>query len=175
MKKCALGIFQFLLISCATTMVWADPLVESFSPQGVVKNIRQVTARFSTQMVAFGDLRLESPFDVACAEKGTGRWIDGKNWSFDFDRDLPAGVQCEFKLRSGLQDAAGMAVSGDKAFAFSTGGPAIIKSLPYEGSEQIDEDKVFILGLDAPATEASIKKNTYCLSGAAHRQYSVSR
>lgn len=165
MKNFALSWTCRLLVAMIASPIiaaWAEPSVELFSPQGVVKGVRQVTARFSTQMVAFGDLRLESPFDVECPEKGTGRWVDGKNWSFDFEHDLPAGINCEFKLKSNLKDVAGTAIGGEKAFTFSTGGPAIIRSLPYEGSEQIDENQVFILGLDAPATESSIKKNAYC-------------
>jgi hypothetical protein len=31
-------------------------------------------------------------------KKGRVRWIDEKNWAYDFERDLPAGVSCEFTL-----------------------------------------------------------------------------
>jgi len=47
--------------------------VQAFSPEGAVKGVRQVTARFSSQMVAFGDPRAPDPFTVDCAEKGKGR------------------------------------------------------------------------------------------------------
>ena len=46
--------------------------VEAFGPRGEVKSVRQVTARFSEPMVAFGDPRLPSPFDIQCAAKGSG-------------------------------------------------------------------------------------------------------
>jgi hypothetical protein len=143
--------------------------VEAFSPQGEVKGVRQVAARFSAQMVPFGDprgagssgdsLRLE-PFAVACAEKGSGRWADGRNWVFDFARDLPAGVACTFTVRPGLATLAGDAVAPG-TYAFTTGGPAIRRSLPYEGAA-IDENQVFILALDAPAADASIEANAWC-------------
>jgi len=68
--------------------------VEAFSPQGEVKGVRQVAARFTAQIVPFGDPRLVEPFDVSCPENGTGRWADGRNWVYDFARDLPAGVVC---------------------------------------------------------------------------------
>ena len=76
--------------------------VEFFSPQGEVKAVRQVTARFARPMVPFGDPREVDPFAIDCVEKGKGRWADMKNWVYDFDRDLPAGVRCSFTLKAGL-------------------------------------------------------------------------
>ena len=73
-----------------------------------------------------------------------------RNWVYDFDRDLPAGVRCSFTLKTGLTAVDGSRVAGGQRFEFSTGGPAILRSLPYEGA-RIDENQVFILGLDAPA------------------------
>jgi alpha-2-macroglobulin len=137
------------------------PQVEFFSPQGAVKAVRQVTARFSEPMVPFGDPRLVEPFDIECPAKGTARWADARNWVFDFDRNLPAGVACRFHLKADLKTFAGKPVEGDKEFSFTTGGPAIRQSLPYEGT-QIDEEQVFVLGLDAPADTASILANTHC-------------
>ncbi|NTU43747.1 MAG: hypothetical protein HGA78_12020, partial [Nitrospirales bacterium] len=110
-------LFLFLLISLFTvTESFARNAaeVELFSPQGVVKKVRQVTARFSEPMVSFGDPRLEAPFDPACPEKGKGRWVDDRTWSFDFDRDLPAGLICRFSLKSDLKDLAGRPVSGER-------------------------------------------------------------
>ena len=78
--------------------------VDVFSPQGEVKGVRQVAARFSEAMVAFGDPRLAEPFDIDCPEKGSARWADQKNWVFDFERDLPAGVRCSFKVKAGSED-----------------------------------------------------------------------
>ncbi len=68
--------------------------VEFFAPRGEVKGVRQVTARFAKPMVPFGDPREVDPFTIDCAEKGTGRWADPRNWVYDFARDLPAGVRC---------------------------------------------------------------------------------
>ena len=57
----------------------AQPRVEIFSPQGTVKGVRQVSVRFSEQMVPFGDPRaLIDPFEIDCPEKGTSRWADRK-------------------------------------------------------------------------------------------------
>jgi alpha-2-macroglobulin len=129
--------------------------VEFFSPRGTIKNVRQVTARFSGPMTTFGDPRNESPFDITCPEKGSGRWADVKNWVFDFDRDLPAGVACTFKLRDGLKGLGGTDVTGERVFTFTTGGPAIIGSRPGDG-RTIDENQIFILNLDGEPDEASV-------------------
>nr|MCU0564850.1 hypothetical protein [Desulfobacterales bacterium] len=52
------------------------PHVSGFSPQGSVKQVRQVRAAFSEPMVAFGDPRGSGdPFAAECAETGTGRWL----------------------------------------------------------------------------------------------------
>src|SRR5687767_7244241 len=126
-----------------------DPRVAGFSPQGTVKQVRQAAARFSEPMVPLGDPRgAPDPFDVTCAEPGTGRWVDSRQWVYDFARDLPAGIACRFRLRAGLQTLAGRAVTGPVDFAFSTGGPAIRESVPREGSEWVDEEQAFMLVLD---------------------------
>src|SRR5215831_869928 len=114
--------------------------VTGFNPQGTVKRVRQVSARFSDPMVPLGDPRAADPFEVTCPEPGSGRWVDSRDWVYDFPRDLPAGVRCGFRLRSGLTTLAGAAVGGRQEFAFSTGGPAILSSIPGEGNESIDEE-----------------------------------
>ena len=147
--------------------------IESFSPQGTVKEVRQVTARFSGQMVAFGDLRLSDPFTIDCPEHGKGRWVDGSNWSYDFDRDLPAGVSCSFTLKPELKTLEGKAIEGTTTYLFSTGGPSIIGSEPAEGSMGIDENQVFILALDAVAQAESIEQNAYCSAAGVNEKIGV--
>ena len=139
----------------------AEPQVELFSPQGAVKNVRQVAVRFNVPMVPFGDPRLVEPFDIECPESGTARWADARNWVFDFKRDLPAGISCSFRLKADLKAMNGDSVTGLREYRFTTGGPAIRHKLPYEGS-QIDEQQVFILGLDAAADSDSVLQNTWC-------------
>jgi len=100
-----------------------------------VKKVRQATARFSEPMVPLGDPRgAIAPFEIDCPEPGTARWVDSRTWVYDFSRDLPGGVRCRFQLRSGLTSLAGNAVAGQQTFSFSTGGPAIQSSEPFEGT-----------------------------------------
>lgn len=154
---------SFGLILCSCLFIFSigyaedGPRVEFFSPQGTVKTVRQVTVRFSEEMVPFGDPRsLIDPFDRVCPEKGTSRWADGKNWVFDFERDLPAGIRCEFRLKPGLKTLSGKDVVGENQFSFSTGGPAIRGSIPHEGDQSLEEEQIFILTLDAEPDDPSV-------------------
>ena len=138
--------------------------IEFFSPQGEVKKVRQVAVRFSAQMVAFGDPREVAPFDVACPVAGKGRWADQRNWVYDFEHDLPAGIACRFTVRKGLAALDGSEIKKSRMYSFNTGGPAIMQSEPNEDDNHIDENQIFILGLDAPATTESIQKFAYCMA-----------
>ena len=143
--------------SASTAQESAGPHVVHFSPEGTIKKIRQVTARFSEPMVPLGDPRPASDvFEIACPEAGTARWVDSRDWAYDFARDLPAGVRCTFRLRAGLVTLGGKPVGGQHEFSFSTGGPAIIASLPYAGAGGIDETQAFLLVLDADAVERTV-------------------
>lgn len=137
--------------------------VELFTPQGEVKAVRQVAVRFTEDVVPFGDPRLPSPFAVQCLAKGAARWVDARNWSYDFEQDLDAGLNCRFSVKADFRDLKGQPLTGTQAFTFNTGGPAIRASLPGEGEwNPIDEKQVFILSLDVAATPASIEKNAAC-------------
>ena len=133
--------------------------VTRFSPQGTVKQVRQVSAAFSEPMVAFGDPAAADPFDVTCPVPGQGRWVDTGQWVYDFERDLPAGLRCAFRLRAGLATLGGQTLTGPRDFAFATGGPAIRSSIPREGSEWIDEEQAFVLALDAEPTDESLRRH----------------
>jgi hypothetical protein len=153
--------FLFLFAGFLPSFAEDNASVETFSPQGTVKGIRQVSVRFSEQIVAFGDPRLADPFEIQCPEKGRGRWVDSRIWVYDFDKDMPAGISCNFRLKSDLRTLSGRTVIGQHIFSFSTGGPAVISSTPGNGAD-IDEDQIFILGLDSEASEGSIESNTFC-------------
>jgi uncharacterized protein YfaS (alpha-2-macroglobulin family) len=108
-------------------------------------------------MVPLGDPRVQqSPFQIDCPEHGTARWIDSRQWSYDFDRDLPAGVRCTFTMASGLKTLKGAAVASHPQFVFDTGGPAVIESRPWMGSTDIDEHQYFVLVLDAEPVEQTV-------------------
>lgn len=154
--KRSLVVSLLLCLLAPPALAGAEAKVESFSPQGAVKDVRQVSVRFSEPMAPFGDPRIVAPFAVSCPEKGTGRWADSRNWVYDFEKDVPAGVRCTFTLEPETKTISGQILTGERVFSFSTGGPAIRGSQPYEGSDQIGEDQSFLLTLDAPPDEASV-------------------
>ncbi len=136
--------------------------IEEFSPQGIVKNVRQVRVRFSDAMTPLGDPGQSlAPFVITCAEKATARWADSRNWIYDFNHDLTAGVRCEFRVAAGLTSLDGKPVSQQMAFSFSTGGPSVLTSVPYQGSTSIDEEQIFILELDGEPSETSVLAHVY--------------
>ena len=70
-----------------------------------------------------------------------------------------AGIQCEFDAKDDLRSLRGADITGQRQFRFSTGGPAILRSSPYEGNKSISDDQIFILELDSPAAEPSLLAN----------------
>ena len=165
--KTSVLFFIFCLLFCPLVHAEDGPRVEVFSPQGVVKGVRQVRVQFSEPMVPFGDPKGSiEPFDIECSEKGASRWADQRNWALDFENDLPAGIRCEFRLKPGLKSLSGKEIVGKNIFSFSTGGPAIKSSTPYEGDDGIDEEQIFILTLDAEPNEESLLQHvTFSVEG----------
>ncbi len=138
----------------------AQPRLVRFSPKGTVKNVRQVTAQFSEPMVPLGRaFGVTMPFIVDCPQKGSARSIDTARWAYDFDHDLPAGIRCTFRLRPDLRTLAGTPFTSQPEFHFDTGGPAVIESMPWQGSEDVDERQAFVLVLDAEPDVASVVAN----------------
>ncbi|MBF0145315.1 MAG: DUF1311 domain-containing protein [Magnetococcales bacterium] len=165
---CLTPLYQQRIRDLTASSTDTIPGVEWANPTGVVKQVRQVTVRFTHPMVPMGDPRLDDPFIIQCPWKGKGRWADSRNWIFDFDRDLPAGILCSFALKKSLNTLAGQPLAQTGDFSFSTGGPAILQAFPAEGNHEIDEEQVFILGLDTAADPSSIQDHVHCqISGIA--------
>ena len=153
--------------TASTVLSDAAARVESFSPTGFTKDVRQVVVRFSEPMVALGDPERESPFTIDCAVPGAGRWIDERHWVYDFDYDVPGAVRCRFTLREDVRTYAGEEVEarpreGVPEYAFDTGGPAILDHEPKWRRTETDERQVFLLALDAVADADSIRRHARC-------------
>ena len=143
--------------------------IVSVTPTGAVKQVQQVTARFSTDMVPMGDPRSQKdPFNVTCTgkdektkvevPKASSRWIDAKNWSYDFAKPLAAGIRCTLRP-VGLTDLDRKPVSGADLYSFSTGGPAILLMLPRYGD--IEPEQFFVVQTDGPMDIESVKNGAY--------------
>lgn len=168
--------FMALLIGASS--VWAGPAkITTFSPQGEVSQVRQLAVRFNQAMVPMGDPNAAAPLALECnpadiLKNGQGRWVDEKNWVFDFQNNLPPGVLCTAKVNEGLKSVAGEMYSGQIQYNFNTGGPFVKNVLPWEYSV-ITEDQAFALQLNGDATAASIAKSVVCESDAIGEQIPV--
>ncbi|MET1076402.1 MAG: MG2 domain-containing protein [Pseudomonas sp.] len=165
-----------------------EAALELFTPQGEMRTVRQVQVRFSENMVRFGDPRLSDPFTLACSVPGKGRWLDTRNWVYDFDKDLPSGIRCEALVAPGLQTLSGGRVRTEATYSFTTGGPQISDSWPVAGisyskdptlllikrnrevalgqvpaDSGIEESQRFMLKFDGVIDRASVQANAYCL------------
>ena len=124
--------------------------------------IERFTVRFSQPMVPLGDPRAAGPFDVTCPIGGEGRWVDPQTFVHEFKSSLPGGTMCEFKIKAGLKSVGGYAVSGQQDFKVDAGGPVARAVLPARYDGQIEEDQVFLVAANLPATSASVAANAYC-------------
>jgi hypothetical protein len=59
------------------------------------------------------------------------------------------------------KDAAPQPLRGTTEWSFSTGGPAIVSTQPWDGS-QIEEDQHFLLTLTGPVDAATAAANSWC-------------
>lgn len=140
-----LNFLGILLLS--TSFAQEKINIKNFTPQGFVKSVEQVRIEFSQPLVRFGDIKLDFPAQSSCFKNGQGRWVDTKNWVFDFKEPLPGGSSCEVT-------AAG------KVYKFNTGGPHIKDTFPLR-YRPIDPEQGFILMLDSAAKIESVKKGAY--------------
>lgn len=136
--------------------------IDFFVPQGEAWPVRQVQVRFSEDMVRLG-AGLMNPFRIGCAAKGTGRWVDARNWVYDFDKDLPSGIACQFIPVQNLRGISGRPLKNYPPLRFTTGGPRISDMRPYESYDGIDENQVFLLRFSGENDRNSIVKSSYCL------------
>jgi hypothetical protein len=137
--------------------------IAGVTPQGEVAQVRQVMVRFSEAVVALGDPNRPPPMTLECsgpAPERTARWVNEKEWAIDFRSPLPPGVRCTLKRAAGWSPLQGT-LDGPTDFSFSTGGPAIERSEPWDGAT-VSEDQHFLLRLNGAATPASVTANTWC-------------
>ena len=125
-------------------------------------SIRSFTARFSQPMVPLGDPRAPSPFGVTCPVEGEGRWVDPQTYVYEFGSGLPGGTSCSFAVKRGLKSVSGYAVTGQQEFKVDAGGPVARAVMPGQYGGEIEEDQIFLVAANMPATAASVGANAYC-------------
>jgi len=138
--------------------------VSSLTPQGEVARVRQVVAKFDAAAVRFGDARAAAPLGVSCSDaqaaRGSGRWVNEKQWVFDFENDLPPGLRCTVTRAPDFSTPDGQPLTGTASWRFNTGGPFVRSIRPGGGT--IDEEQVFLLQLNGAATAQSLRDNVWC-------------
>jgi hypothetical protein len=153
-------------------MAWAAFSAQAFqiaslSPQGEVARVRQVVVKFNEAAVNFGDPKAPAPLSLSCSDaqatRGSGRWINEKEWAFEFEADLPPGVSCALQLRPGLKSQQGADLTGPGSYKFNTGGP-FVQNIRPSTYQPIDEEQYFLLQLNGPATIASVQANVWCVA-----------
>lgn len=139
--------------------------ITQLSPQGEVARVRQITVKFSANAVNFGDPRAPAPLTVSCddarASRGQGRWTSAREWVYDFQDDLPPGMRCRVTPVQGFQSPSGAALKGLTSYQFHTGGPFVQRIWP-DPSQTIEEEQVFVLRLNGPATPDSLQSSVWC-------------
>ncbi|WP_249661402.1 MG2 domain-containing protein [Variovorax sp. PCZ-1] len=139
--------------------------ITSLSPQGEVAQIRQVVIKFDEAAVNFGDPRAAAPATLSCsdsqASKGNGRWTSEREWVYELEQDLSAGVRCTVAVNSSFQSPAGRRISSASSYAFNSGGPFVKRIWPYEG-QRIDEEQIFVLQLSGAVDPATLNGNLWC-------------
>ncbi|WP_442957763.1 alpha-2-macroglobulin family protein [Polaromonas sp.] len=137
----------------------------SLSPQGEVARVRQVVAKFDSSAVNFGDPKAPAPLSLSCSDaqatKGAGRWISDREWAFEFENNLPPGVNCSLHVITVFQSPKAEAITGNLTYKFSTGGP-FVQTIRPDTYQRIDEEQYFLLQLNGPATLQSIKDKVWC-------------
>nr|BFD61583.1 MG2 domain-containing protein [Bdellovibrio sp. HM001] len=141
------NVFVFLLFSVGFAQEKTQ--VSTFTPQGYVKSVEQIRIEFAKPMVKFGELNLEAPAQSSCLDfkKGQGRWIDTRNWVFDYKEPLAGGLSCE------------VTVHGQK-YRFNTGGPHVKQIFP-QIYRPVDPEQNFVIVLDSPVKKETLKTEAY--------------
>ena len=156
--------FAAAALLLATALPATALQITSVSPRGEVSRVRQVVVKFDESASPFGDARAPAPVSLSCSDaqatQGNGRWINDREWAFDFENDLPPGVNCAVQSKSGFKSPKGTELPATRS-TFNTGGPFVQQVRPGTSS-QIDEEQYFVLRLNGPATEASLQSNVWC-------------
>lgn len=166
MKK----LFSIFLLMLFTTPAFTQEVL-SFSPEGNVKEIKQVVIKFKTEMIPLGDPKQNLElfyFTCTGSDKNKNlaqpthqvRWADTKTLIYDFESYIPAGFSCKFVLSEAAKDLQKRTVKATRDYFFSTGGPRVISQYPY-ANDSIENDQYFILQVDGDFDLTALSNAAY--------------
>ena len=159
----------FIILNVQGEGVSDDSFVKSFHPTGLISNIKQVKAEFSTDIVVMGTgENSKPPFTLSCMHKKkvvspahNSRWLDSKTWILNLNKPLGPGIRCEFRLNEYLRDLKKNKVRGLSSYVISTAGPSVKKMMVPGSSWEIEPDQVMIMILDGAVDAKVIEDKTY--------------
>lgn len=154
--KHVLCLFMTLFMVLHPFATWGAE-ISTFTPQGSVKEIKQVVARFKTEMVPMGDPKAGTDiFDIRCfgqtedsaitLPKYSTQWADSKAWTLMFDEPLASGTNCVFETKDDVLDLAKSKLKKSR-YTFGTGGPRVLAIHPANDNV-IENDQYFIVQFD---------------------------
>ena len=150
-----------LLVSSPSLNSQKVSTIENFSPEGEVKDIKEVVIRFTDSMVPMGSPNVFMDlFQITCPTTGKFSWIDDKTLTYQFSKALESGVMCEFALKDSAKTLSGLQMGGKKIYSFTTGGPYILQSEPSDGAS-IDPGQYFYLQTSTELDKASLLQKLY--------------
>ncbi|WP_409338024.1 alpha-2-macroglobulin family protein [Curvibacter microcysteis] len=163
------GLARWVPWALGACLLGASPAqalqISQASPQGEVGEVRQVRLQFDRPAVAEGQPQAPAPASVSCqdaaAAQGSGRWLNAREWVHDFEQRVPPGQTCMVQTKAGFKGLQGDALGASVTYRFNTGGPFVLDVFPPT-EERIDEEQVFLLRLDSPATPASVLAQVGC-------------
>ncbi|WP_161495218.1 alpha-2-macroglobulin [Advenella sp. S44] len=137
--------------------------ITSVSPSGTQSKVSAIDIVFSTNVIPLGRNDLPPPVTVQCTDsqiKGHGKWSDGAHWSYEFEKTLPAGVQCTITPDASFRDTVGKPIQGKKQYRFDTGRLAVESVSP---SGRVSEDQAFTVRFNLPVKAASLQEHASCV------------
>ncbi|MBO9665697.1 MAG: hypothetical protein J7501_02660 [Bdellovibrio sp.] len=135
------------LILAAPVFAQQKVNVKNFYPEGSHRSVDQLRIEFAQPQVKLGEFKTEAPAQSACLKGGQGRWVDTRNWVYDFNPPLGGGRICEVN------------VSG-QVYRFNTGGPHV-KTIFPRTYRPIDSEQNFLVFMDSEVRKESLPKAAY--------------
>ncbi|MGN1055598.1 MAG: alpha-2-macroglobulin family protein [Comamonas sp.] len=137
--------------------------ISQVTPQGTVKEVRQVVVQTTGDVVQLGHAQAAAPVRVQCthAQQGKGRWNHAREWIWQLDAPVPAGTRCQITPDPAFKLPSGQALQGSRSYAFEVAGPSVLEVWPAS-YEAIDEEQSFVLGLNGLATPGSVAEHVHC-------------
>lgn len=152
--------------------------IQTVTPQGVVQEARQVVVRTDTDAVRLGNAQAADIATVQCTDaagaQGTGRWNDAREWVWQFERPVPAGVQCTITPKKSFKSPSQQGLTRASSYQFEVAGPSVLAIWP-RSYEPVDEQQAFVLQLNAAATAASLQQHVHCQASDVGEQIPVRR